>query len=66
MAGAYPVAGAVIEDRSWHDIGRRFGVSHKTAKLRTIEAIRALHAWRIGEPVPPPPPERFRNQPGSW
>jgi hypothetical protein len=45
---------AVIQDRSWHDIGHQLGVSHKTAKLRALEAIRALHLWRTCKPVPPP------------
>jgi hypothetical protein len=56
----------IIQDRSWHDVGRQLGLSRKTAQLRALEAIRALHLWRIGEPVPPPPREKFRNQPGSW
>jgi hypothetical protein len=57
---------AVIQDRSWHDIGRQLGLSHKTAQLRALEAIAALHLWRTGQPVPPPPREKFRNQPSSW
>jgi hypothetical protein len=57
---------AVIQDRSWHDIGKQLGVSHKTAKVRVIEAIGALARWKAGETVPPAPLERFRNQPGSW
>jgi hypothetical protein len=57
---------ALVEERSWPDIGKRLGLSHKTVKSRTIEAVRALHLWRTGRTVPGPPVERFRNQPGSW
>jgi hypothetical protein len=57
---------AVIQDRSWHDLGRQLGVDHKTAKSRVLEAIGALALWKAGEPVPPPPRERFRNKPSSW
>lgn len=53
---------AVIQDRSWHDLGRQLGVDHKTAKSRVLEAIGALALWKAGLPVPPPRRERFRNQ----
>jgi hypothetical protein len=57
---------AVIQERSWSDLGRQLGVSNKTAKTRVLEAIGALALWQAGKPVPPPPSERFRNQPSSW
>jgi hypothetical protein len=55
----------VFEDRSWRHIGRRLGVAIETAQARTAEAIAALALWLRGDPVPPPPAIRFRNQPSS-
>jgi hypothetical protein len=57
---------SVALDMNWKDIGRRIGLSDKTAIARVIEAIAALALWSRGLPVPDPPPVRFRNQPGSW
>jgi hypothetical protein len=58
--------GCVLRDCSWLELARLLGVSDKTARDRAAEAVTALAAWRAGEPVPPPPELRFRNQPGSW
>ena len=70
-AALRPLRVAILEacalrDVSWLALARLLRVSDKTARDRTVEAIAALTAWRAGEPVPPPPEERFRNQPGSW
>jgi hypothetical protein len=56
----------VLRDVSWLELSRLLRVSDKTARDRAAEAITALATWRAGEPVPPPPELRFRNQPGSW
>ena len=55
----------VVEDRSWQQIANRMRFSDKTALVRTIEALEAPAAYLAGEPVPPPPGVRFRNQPSS-
>jgi hypothetical protein len=57
---------SVALDMNWKDIGKRIGLSDKTAIGRVVEAIAALALWRQGRPVPDPPPVRFRNQPRSW
>ena len=57
---------SVVDDMNWKDIGKRIGLSDKTAIGRVIEAIAALSLWSRGLPVPDPPPVRFRNQPRSW
>jgi hypothetical protein len=54
----------VVEDMSWRKLGQRLGVAAGTARERVVEAIQAL--WLAGEPVPPAPAVRFRNQPSSW
>jgi hypothetical protein len=56
----------VVEDMSWRRLGQRLGVSAETARERVVEAIAALAPWLAGEPVPPAPVVRFRNQPSSW
>ena len=56
----------VLKDHSWLALARLLRVSDKTARDRTVEAITALTAWRAGELVPPPPEERFRNEPRRW
>jgi len=56
----------VVEDMSWRRLGLRLGVSAETARERVVEAIAALALWLAGEPVPPAPAVRFRNQPSSW
>jgi hypothetical protein len=56
----------VVEDRSWRQIGQRLGVAAETARVRVVEAIVALSLWLDGDPVPPAPVVRFRNQPSSW
>lgn len=56
----------VVEDQSWRRIGRRLGVAGETAQDRVVEAIAALALWLAGEPVPPAPEVRFRNQPSKW
>jgi hypothetical protein len=57
---------SVVQDRSWRELGRQLGIDKKTVQVRVVEAIGALALWRRGEPVPPCPLERFRNQPRSW
>ena len=57
---------SVVEDMSWIDIGKRIGLSDKTAIGWVIEAISALALWSRGLPVPDPPPARFRNRPRGW
>jgi len=57
---------SVVDDMNWGDLGKKIGLSDKTAIGRVIEAISALTAWWQGRPVPDPPPVRFRNQPRSW
>jgi hypothetical protein len=56
----------VVEDMSWRRLGQRLGVAGDTARERVVEAIQALALWLAGEPVPPAPVVRFRNQPSSW
>lgn len=56
----------LVEDANWNEIGKRIGLSDKTAIGRVVEAIAALSLWSRGLPVPDPPPARFRNQPRSW
>jgi len=56
----------VVEDVAWRQIGQRLGVAGETARERVIEAIQALTLWIEGDPVPPAPVIRFRNQPSSW
>jgi hypothetical protein len=57
---------SVVQDRSWRELGRQLGIDKKTVQVRVVEAIGALALWRRGEPGPPCPLERFRNQPRSW
>jgi hypothetical protein len=56
----------VVEDMPWRRLGQRLGVAAETARERVVEAIAALALWLAGEPVPPAPGVRFRNQPSSW
>ena len=56
----------VVEDMSWRRLGQRLGLAAETARERVVEAIAALALWLAGEPVPPAPAVRFRNQPSSW
>jgi len=56
----------VVEDQSFRQLGKRLGVAGETAKELVTEAIVALALWLAGEPVPPAPAVRFRNQPRSW
>lgn len=57
---------AVVDDLSWVAIGKRIGLSKRTANCRVVEAIVALAQWRRGHPVPPPPCNRVRIEPRRW
>jgi hypothetical protein len=56
----------LIDDLSWRELGLKLRLDPKTALLRAVASLDALACLRAGRPLPPPPVERFRNQPGSW
>jgi hypothetical protein len=56
----------LVEDLSWAELGARRHLDPKTARRRAVACLDALACWRAGRPLPPPPVERFRNQPSSW
>jgi hypothetical protein len=56
----------IVDDLPWTEIGKRLGLSTKTATCRAVEAIAALALWRAGEPVPATPVIRLRIEPGRW
>jgi hypothetical protein len=56
----------IVDEWPWVEIGKRLGLSTKTATCRAVEAIAALTLWRAGEPVPAAPVTRLRIEPGRW
>jgi DNA-directed RNA polymerase specialized sigma24 family protein len=57
---------ALVDDLPWTEIGKRLRLSTKTATCRAVEAIAALALWCADLPVPPPPVNRPRVEPGRW
>lgn len=53
-----------MRDLSWRELGRLLRCHGETAQCRATEAIVALGLYFDGGPVPPPPPGRYRIEPG--
>lgn len=56
----------LVEELCWRELGLKLHMDAKTALQWTVASLESLAAWRQGRPLPPPPRERFRTQPGSW